>query len=74
MKHSRLALAALLCLSTAAAWATPCDMVKDQIDTKIKGHGVNTYTLEVVPAAEVKDRKVVGSCEGGARKIVYKRG
>lgn len=74
MKHSRFALAALLCLSTTAAWATPCDKVKDQIDAKIKGHGVKTYTLEVVPAAEVKDRKVVGSCEGGKKELVYKRG
>ncbi|MFI4981516.1 MAG: DUF1161 domain-containing protein, partial [Nevskiales bacterium] len=31
------------------------------------------YSLDVVPAADVKDQKVVGSCEGGAKKIVYKR-
>jgi hypothetical protein len=27
----------------------------------------------VVPATEVKDQKVVGSCEGGGKKIVYTR-
>jgi len=73
MKHSQFALAALLCLSTATAWATPCDTVKDKIDAKIKSHGVKTYTLSVVAAAEVKDQKVVGTCEGGKKKIVYKR-
>jgi len=73
MKHSQFALAALLCLSTSTAWATHCDTVKGQIDAKIKGHGVKTYTLDAVPAAEVKDQKVVGTCEGGKKKIVYKR-
>ena len=74
MKHRQFALAALICLSTSAAWATPCDTVKDQIDAKIKAKGVKTYSLDAVPAAEVKDQNVVGSCEGGAKKIVYKRG
>jgi len=74
MKYSQFAIAALLSLTAASAWATPCDSVKDQIDAKIKAKGVKTYTLDVVPAADVKDQKVVGSCEGGARKIVYKRG
>ncbi|WP_029922099.1 DUF1161 domain-containing protein [Nevskia soli] len=73
MKHKQLAIAALLFLTTSAAWATPCDSVKEQIDAKIKAKGVKTYTLDVVPAAEVKEQKVVGSCEGGAKKIVYKR-
>ena len=73
MKHRQFAVAALLSLTASAAWATPCDTVKEQVDARIKGHGVKSYSLDVVPAAEVKDQKVVGSCEGGARKIVYKR-
>ena len=44
-----------------------------KIDARIKAKGVKTYSLDVVPAADVKDQKVVGSCEGGAKKIVYKR-
>ena len=74
MKHRQFAVAVLLSLTASAAWATPCDTVKEQVDAKIKGHGVKNYSLDVVPAAEVKDQKVVGSCEGGAKKIVYKRG
>ena len=73
MKKHFAALAVLLSLTTSAAWATPCDAVKDKIDAKIKSHGVKTYTLSVVAAAEVKDQKVVGTCEGGKKKIVYKR-
>lgn len=73
MKRSQFVIAALLFLTASAAWATPCNSVKDQIDAKIKAKGVKTYSLDVVPAADVKDQKVVGSCEGGAKKIVYKR-
>ncbi len=73
MKYNQAIIALLLAIASAAAWATPCDAVKDKIDAKIKAHGVKTYTLSVVPAAEVKEQKVVGSCEGGAKKIVYKR-
>ena len=72
MKH-RIAIAALFGLTAASAFATPCDEVKSQIDTKVKGHGVKAYTLDVVAAADVKDQKVVGSCEGGKKKVVYKR-
>jgi hypothetical protein len=73
MNTTRLILAVALSAVAASAHATPCDAVKSQVEAKIKAHGVKAYSLEVVPAAEVKDAKVVGSCEGGARKIVYKR-
>jgi len=53
---------------------TPCDDVKAQIAKKLDGKGVKNYTLEAVAAADVKDQKVVGSCDAGARKIVYARG
>jgi hypothetical protein len=65
-------LAAALALPAFAG--TPCDQVKAQIAKKIEAHGVKSYTLEAVAAADVKDRKVVGVCEGGTRKIVYQRG
>jgi hypothetical protein len=73
MIRSQAAIAVLLYAIAATAGATPCDQVKDAVDAKIKAHGVKTYTLSVVPTAEVKDQKVVGSCEGGAKKVVYKR-
>jgi len=73
MKHSRFAIAALFGLAASSAFATSCDELKSQIDAKVKGHGVKAYSLDVVGAAEVKEQKVVGSCEGGRKKIVYKR-
>jgi hypothetical protein len=51
-----------------------CDDLKAAIDGKLKAKGVKAFTLDIVPAADVKTEKVVGSCEAGAKKIIYKRG
>lgn len=64
-------IAAMLALP---ALATPCDEVKAKIAKKIEAKGVKAYTLDAVAAADVKDQKVVGVCEGGKMKIVYARG
>jgi hypothetical protein len=65
-----LSLAAMVAPAFAAK---SCDELKTEIDAKIKGHGVSTYSLDIVASADVKDQKVVGSCEGGTKKIVYKK-
>jgi len=62
-----------LALLAGQAMATSCEEVKKSIAAKIEANGVKEYTLEAVPAADVGDRKVVGSCEGGSMKIVYTR-
>jgi hypothetical protein len=46
---------------------------QDRDHAKLKAKGVTGYTLEIKAASEVKDEKVVGSCEGGTKKIVYSR-
>ena len=66
--------AALLMIATPAFGMKSCDELKSEIDAKIKANGVKSYTLEIVPSDKVKDEKVVGSCEGGTKKIIYKRG
>ena len=68
--------AALLIASPALAQRKDCNELKAEIEGKIKANGVKMFTLDVVPAEQVKegDGKVVGSCDGGAQKIVYKRG
>ena len=53
----------------------PCEELKAEIAAKIQANGVETYTLGIVPNEELKDDdKVVGSCDGGTKKITYKRG
>jgi hypothetical protein len=70
-------IAALVVLGLALpAWAQkkPCEELKAEIEAKLKSKGVDKYTLDIVPADAAKDAKVVGSCDGGAKRIVYKRG
>ena len=67
-------LALLLLLPTPAlAQKKSCDELKSEIETKLKANGVEKYTLEIVDADKVKDEKVVGSCDGGTKKITYTR-
>ena len=69
------ALAISVCAVAGPAWArTSCDDVKAQIETKIQAKGVKEYTLTAVPKDEKTDLRVVGTCDGGTRKITYKRG
>ncbi|HXZ53571.1 MAG TPA: DUF1161 domain-containing protein [Burkholderiales bacterium] len=66
---------ALLTLAVTPALARKdCNELKSEIDAKIKANGVQTYTLEIVPKDQEADGKVVGTCDGGTKKIVYKRG
>jgi len=64
---------ALLCVSLAANAAKPCDELKSEIAAKLDAKGVKNYTLDIVANDQVADKKVVGSCEGGTKKIVYQR-
>jgi hypothetical protein len=68
--------AALLIATPALAQRKDCGELKAEIEGKIKANGVKSFTLDVVPNEKVKegDGKVVGSCDGGTQKIVYKRG
>ena len=75
MKNLLMIAAALLMIVTPAfGEIKPCEELKSEIDAKIKANGVKTYTLEIVPNDQVKEQKVVGSCDGGTKKIIYKRG
>ncbi len=58
---------------SGSALATPCEEVKSQIAAKLDAKHVANYTLDVVPADQNSDAKVVGTCEAGAKKIVYSR-
>lgn len=73
MKH--LSLFAALVLACSGTWAQSksCEELKAEIAAKIDANGVTHYTLEVVATEQAGDRKVVGSCEGGSKKIIYVR-
>ena len=52
----------------------PCEELKSEIDAKIKKNGVPMYSLDVVDMEVQAEGKVVGTCDGQTKKIVYKRG
>jgi hypothetical protein len=76
MKHLIAVVSLLLIASPALAQRKDCEELKAEIDAKIKANGVPAYTLEIVASDQVKegDGQVVGSCDGGTKKIVYRRG
>ena len=63
-----------LAASPALAQKKDCNELKSEIDAKVKKNGVKAFTLDIVANDAVKDGKVVGSCDGGTKKIVYKPG
>jgi hypothetical protein len=64
-----------LCVVAVPAFAQkPCAELKTEIAARIDKQGVRKYQLDIVPAADVKQQKIVGSCEGGTRKIAYTKG
>lgn len=79
-----LTIAAVLCVPTcsyaqgaaaAPAAPKPCEELKTEIAAKLDGKGAKGYALDVVAKdQDVTDGKVVGTCEGGTKKIVYKKG
>jgi hypothetical protein len=76
--HKHLLIAALT-LATAAAHAAakPCDELKAEIAAKLDEKGVKHYEIAAVENDKVAEKgegaKVIGSCDGGARKLTYVR-
>ena len=57
------------------AQAKPCEELKTEIAAKLDAKGVKGYSLDIVGKdADAGDGKIVGTCEAGAKKIVYKKG
>jgi hypothetical protein len=72
----RIALAVICCAlaSSALAAAKSCEELKAEIEAKIQANNVPSYTLEIVTNDEVHDQNmVVGSCDGGTKKIIYQK-
>ena len=74
MKLIIAAVAAIALSNPAFAQKKSCDELKGEIEAKIKKNGVDKFTVNVVEKDAQADGKVVGTCDGGAKKIVYKRG
>lgn len=64
---------AAFAFDASAAGPKPCEELRTEIAAKIDARGVVAYTLEIVAPGDTGERKVVGSCDGGTRRIVYLR-
>jgi hypothetical protein len=73
MKKWMVALGLLSLAGTAFAAGKPCEELKSEIAAKLDAKGVSGYTLEIVDKGAAADGKVVGTCEGGSKEIVYKK-
>jgi Protein of unknown function (DUF1161) len=84
MKTWTLAILLFVCASgfaqtseTAAAAPTAkkyCDDLKAEISKKLDAKGVASYTLDAVDKGKEGDGKVVGTCDGGTKSLVYSHG
>ena len=74
MKSLMAIAASLLIASPVLAQVKPCEELKGEIDTKIKNNGVPAFTTTIVDKDAAEDGKVVGTRDGGTKKIVYRRG
>jgi hypothetical protein len=66
-------MAGLLVSGPVLAQRKDCGELRGEIEAKIKANGVEKFTLDVVDKDAQADGKVVGTCDGGTKKIVYKR-
>jgi hypothetical protein len=51
----------------------PCEELRAEIAQKLDAKGVKSYTLEIVTKDKDAEGKAVGNCEGGTKKIVYRK-
>jgi hypothetical protein len=60
--------------SAFAQAAKPCEDLKAEIAKKLDAKNVKSYSLEIMAKDDKEgDGKVVGTCDGGTKKIVYSR-
>jgi hypothetical protein len=67
---------AMLLFASALACAQgpkPCEVLKSEIAKKLDANNAKGYTLEIVAKDKDAEGKVVGSCEGGTKKILYRK-
>ena len=50
-----------------------CEDLMSEIAQKLDAKGVKSYSLEIVDKDKDAEGKVVGTCGGGTKKIVYRR-
>jgi hypothetical protein len=64
----------LMSMCAHAQAAKSCEDLKAEIAKKIEANNVKSYSLDIVAKDDnTTEGKVVGTCEGGTKKILYRR-
>lgn len=50
-----------------------CEDLKADITKKLEAKGLTSYSLDIMDKGKESAGKVVGSCDGGTKSIVYRR-
>ena len=58
---------------SAPAARKSCDDLKAEISKKLDAKGVTGYSLDAIDKGKEGDGKVVGTCDGGTKSLVYSR-
>lgn len=72
-----MASAAALAAGSVHAAPKPCEDLKKEIAAKLDAQGLKGYSLEAVAVDDTTqnkpENKVVGTCDGGSKKLIYKK-
>lgn len=63
-----------IALMPTVGLANNCEAIQQQIEARIKASGATGWMLTTVPVDAQVPGKVVGQCDLGRRKIVYRTG
>lgn len=89
MRKVALIIGLILVASPALAERLECDTLKASVDARLQAKGVLSYTLEIEPitgsghtaetssavsVSKVNKGKVVGTCDGGTKRVIYTKG
>jgi len=67
---------AVLLFASASGYAQaakPCEDLKAEIAKKLEANNVKPYSLDIVAKDKDAEGKIVGTCDGGTKKIMYSK-
>lgn len=65
------AIAAAALYAALPSFAASCTELQAEVEAKIRNGGVSQFTITIVDANAADAGKVVGTCEMGAKKLIY---
>jgi len=72
--HAISACILLLICATVRRSGADCEALRSRIEGELQAKGVQSFRLTIVPSNAESNGKTVGTCNGGAQKIIYSRG